>query len=69
MTPNPLLQLICDNPCAINSRIAKEMGLDGVASQYPFKCDGKRLYKIDKKDIHLLTLSEIQSLTPYEEKI
>ena len=63
-----MLELICDNPCEINARIAKEMGLDGVGSKHPFKCDGKRLYAIDKKDIHLLTLKEIQSLTPYEEK-
>jgi len=61
-----MYELICNNPCEINARITKEMGLDGVGSQYPFKCDGTRLYSIDPKDIHLLTLAEIQSLTPYE---
>jgi hypothetical protein len=58
-----MYELITDKCCEINTRIAKEMNLDGVHSKYPFSCDGTKLYGISEKDIHLLSEDEQGKLT------
>lgn len=62
---NTQYRLACPNPCRINNRIAREMNLDGIRSQYPFACTGEYLV-VYEKDKHLLGDEELQSLTPYE---